>query len=834
MIRDYSDLLPSYLDGENIRRHSGVIERSDKYLDGLVELFGLWNKLERPILIKREQTNSTGRNKVTLYVNTPTPITEIIIEGDIEETITPPDSVTTSYEKTWTINNPSIEIYTSSPPWIFTSIRMPSVTVTVRTETHTYTKTYPENDTIENDSADHDLFLDIVGALLGIPRRQYTETLLFVPSDFMYTQPPYMAKQVDETDDNIIIRPCSEDDYYYKERLEYFISTTDNLRLFRTVYDKDVTILRKEDNIIPSELVGTETTVLFTHIQKGVSSTSNNLNIDTTNIQQIAEQTLPITRPVQIYPYATLVRYPSFTQEQYVNRYKLHLVFGLNAKTIDAPSGSYEAPIANLPVNISYSDGTELGTFITDETGTAHISIDGARSRQQTIHWDLTREYPYFNVNESRNISYNASLFKLSLSDGAWQYKKYFNTSVTDFENPTILDNDNLNCGRGMIAYTPAINPTIVDLTNYTLHVKFHHTTGEQRILLGTLGMPSEDTARIYGMNNVPRNYESSNPSITDTHTFTYRFTEGVCSLLFDGVDTGVTYDFSNTTDMIYLAGVNNRADGAIRGLHFEEIRAGDTRVGTTITSTTLNNTTGSASIKATLTYNGTGISGAKIQCKNGTTLLTSGTTDTNGECTLNLSTLQAGRYTLTIEYNGGSTYSATSTAHSITITDTPVTLNLYGKGQTTGWSTTQWTTIEINAAEEAHCNYTKRNAILKQLPLSGDFTLILHIQASHNQSWNWGLIPSQSDYSNPAMKISKGDTLNNNTSIATMFDHGSGVWDTTVPVTVTRSGTTYTLEYNGNSYTFTGSTDTLYLWMDKTGSGNLFLTYIETTATMQ
>jgi hypothetical protein len=113
-MRYYSDLLPSYLDGENIQKHSSLIERSDKYLDGLVELFSLWNKLERPILIKREQTSEDGVNTVTLYVNTPTPITVIIIEGDITETITPENTVTTSYTNTWTINYPSIEVYTQT------------------------------------------------------------------------------------------------------------------------------------------------------------------------------------------------------------------------------------------------------------------------------------------------------------------------------------------------------------------------------------------------------------------------------------------------------------------------------------------------------------------------------------------------------------------------------------------------------------------------------------------------------------------------------------------------------------------------------------------------
>ena len=837
MIRDYSDLLPSYLDGENIRRHSSLIERSDKYLDGLVELFGLWDKLERPILIKREQTTDGGWNEVTLYVNTPTPITEIIIEGDIEETITPEDTVTTTYEGTWTIENPSIDIYTAPPPEIM-RVRMPLLTVTVRTETHTYTKTYPENDTIENNSADHDIFLDIVGGLLGIPRRQYAETSLPQIGYFMLTQPHYMAKQVDEADNNIIILPCSEDDYYYYERLNLFVNSQgDHLRLFHTIYDPQAIILKKEDEVIPSELVGTESTVLFTYIQKGALVTQNCLNIDTTNIQEIAEQSLPITRPVQIYPYATIIKYNS-TQEVYVNRYKLHLTLGLNAKTIDQRSVTREVPIANLPVNITYEDGTELGTFTTDENGTAHINIDGARSGQQRLRWDLTREYPYFDVvwAGGRNISYDASLFKLSLDDDAWQYKKLADTTVTGFEPASMLSNNNLNCGTGMIAYTPAINPQLVDLTNYNIHIVFHHTNNGQQIRMGTL-QETEETAQLMNVLTVrPRQYETGNQPITATHTVDYQFIDGVCHAYFDGTDTGLSKDYSNITDILYIGGYNSTSNSETKGMHFEEISVGDdTRVITELSCTTLNSTTGSASVKATLTANGSGVSGATIECSNGTTLITSNTTDSNGECTLDLSTLQAGNYTLTIEYDGDTTHQATSTTHTINITDpTPTTLNLYGKGQTTGWSNTQWTTIEINAAEEAHCNYTKRNAILKNLPLSGDFTLLLHIQASHNTTWNWGLIPSQSDYSNPAMKVSKGDTLNGSTSIATMFDHGSGVWDTTVPVTVTRSGTTYTLEYGGNSYTFTGSTDTLYLWMDKTGSGNLFLTYIETTATMQ
>ena len=234
-MRYYSDLLPSYLDGENIQRHSGVIERSDRYLDGLVELFGLWDKLERPILIKRKQTSSNGVNTVTLYVNTPSPITEITIEGDIEETITPTDSVTTSYENTWTIQNPSIEIYTEPLPSLM-RVRMPSITVTVQTETHTYTKAYPENDIMENNPADHDKFIDIIGELLGVPRRKYKDFLITY-QNLMGTVPRAFLKEKETRGDgNEYALPCTEDDFYYKDRLETFMKSNKTLTDFLTVF----------------------------------------------------------------------------------------------------------------------------------------------------------------------------------------------------------------------------------------------------------------------------------------------------------------------------------------------------------------------------------------------------------------------------------------------------------------------------------------------------------------------------------------------------------------------------------------------------------------------
>ena len=966
-MRYYSDLLPSYLDGENIQKHSSVIEYIDKKADAKIDLFSIWNKLERPILIQRDAKN-TSRIIFTIYINTKDPIKEITIDGEITDTITITNETTTEYNKTYN--------YTpTTPPG---GIMMPQFTVTVETTERTYTKGYPENDTIENNIYDHDPFLDIVGGLLNIPRRNYKAFTGTIGD----TTPPYFAKEIIDG----VYQACTEDDYYYKERLKGY-TTSDKMATayFQAIYNEGAHLFPKRNEAVPVPL-----------LQEGTIGVSLPLvtakNIDLTSSEELIRKQLPITREVYLYYKNNIIR-SGVVSVLYPNYMEFITTMVLN--------GSDNVPIAYLPVNVTETNIPYTEMFTTDEEGLLTVTLKGISPGNHTFSLSLAQEYEeYYYISVLGLGGTVSSLFKLSLSDDAWQYKEFSGTTVTDLETPTILDNDDLNCGTGILTYTPAINPALVDLTEYTIEVTFHYTGIGQSILLGTL-QETETNAMINGIRTQPREHTHTNPDPTDTHTLTYKFLDNTCYTYYDDTYTGQHQNLTDTTSLIYLAGYNYYTDSENTGTQITEVTAtptvdintppeytGDeiidlqttttkiiprtdkptardpTRTvdgydlgnwhvpvfkditvdsntrnmtitvildttlttgwrigfakdnntsagwdstyflstnatytageheitfvcdntgtwnvlfdgapsrkqpftlsteknfaayvsydtgsimvrsirtsttgasGTGITAETLNSTTGSASIKATLTTSGSGLEGATIQCKNGSTLLTSGTTDSNGECTFDLSSLQAGSYTLTIQYMGDSTYSASSTTHSITITDpTPVTLNLYGKGQSTGWSTTQWTTIEINAAAEAHCNYTKRNAILKQLPLSGDFTLVLHIQASHNTTWNWGLIPSQSDYSNPAMKVSKGDTLNGSTSIATMFDHGGGVWDTTVPVTVTRSGTTYTLEYEGNSYSFTGSTDTLYLWMDKTGSGNLFLTYIETTATMQ
>ena len=56
-MRKYSELLPEYLNGPNVQKHAEIIEQQDQILEDKLNLLRLWNKLERPILIQREQTD---------------------------------------------------------------------------------------------------------------------------------------------------------------------------------------------------------------------------------------------------------------------------------------------------------------------------------------------------------------------------------------------------------------------------------------------------------------------------------------------------------------------------------------------------------------------------------------------------------------------------------------------------------------------------------------------------------------------------------------------------------------------------------------------------------
>ena len=212
----YRDLLPSYLEGPNIDKHSQVIDSYDTKLYADIERLRGWNNLNRPILIEKIQTGSNNA-KYVIHIHTDEPITSIDVSGDY--------TYNETHEETEFITQKEITFYTSIDDItthkqlaIQTGLVNADFTVTVQTsEENTYIKSYPENDTVENTNYDHDEMLDKIGALLNIPRRLYNEYTLAEITETIPT--PYVGKQAN----NDMIQQCTEDDYYYTQRLQKFI-----------------------------------------------------------------------------------------------------------------------------------------------------------------------------------------------------------------------------------------------------------------------------------------------------------------------------------------------------------------------------------------------------------------------------------------------------------------------------------------------------------------------------------------------------------------------------------------------------------------------------------
>ena len=205
-MKKYHDYLPIYLWGENIEAHSRILEGVDHMVDHDMNLLSSWCGLPRPVLIQREAL-ALDQIHMIVHVHIPQIIKKITITGEYQ--------YTREYSEADLTSDATIDFYIRGDN---DSLKMPELTVTVETyDEITYTKSYPENDTATGSSYDHDEFLDRIGRLLGVPRRIYTE---YNFTDAADTTPSYFGKEVESG----VVLSCTEDDYYYQERLQYFFN----------------------------------------------------------------------------------------------------------------------------------------------------------------------------------------------------------------------------------------------------------------------------------------------------------------------------------------------------------------------------------------------------------------------------------------------------------------------------------------------------------------------------------------------------------------------------------------------------------------------------------
>lgn len=811
-MRKYSELLPSYLDGENIRNHSHVLEYVDKNLDTLVDLIRSWSTLDRQILIERVQEHD-NRADYTVHINTKAPIKKITVQIDNYS-----PSVY-EYDEETCVTHESLS-FENIPDQGHIVVQVPMV---VRVETYDdiiYVKAYPENDISQGNMYDHDEFLDIVGRLLGVPRRTYKDWISESENpdyDVWNTFPKYFVKYVDGD-----MVAGTEDDWYYYQRLSYFVENYDSSFLPALM----MKILYEWEHINVSTVYNRKTSVTTPILNSFYMITSEDdntyINIDDTQRETQIKQYDILTRPSLVsYTRETVMRGENPSTTVYPNYTFL--------KHTLTPSDDTSTFVTDAPFNVQL-DGMESRICYSDRTlydsddDMYLLPVAPLPPGEHAVDVQYTGEYEFLSSN---SVEYDVDVDNELLLDlDAWKYGKAYGTKATVFNPPRVTNNNYLSVGRGNLVYTPAVYVPFLDesivittifkygykystlgfggitqVTSesidrkdkgmyfnaydklgesnygieqvYSVHIENNYCytylngirvaqrqnlTGREDILCIAGYSNSEETdlnqqglyiqnitltkaramdlettnkkiiertdkplARMpemtisgYDVGNwhVPHFTDIKVDSTTRNVTITVQFYTTRTSdwrMGFgkdNGTGTGWGRTFFSSTDATYTAGEHEITficdnagtwtalfDGESCNMppfvldtqknfacyvsydtgqiFIKNINIGGNNVvATSLAVETISAMEGSAEIQATLTSGETGINNAIITCKNGTSTVTSATTDSNGVCTLDLSSLQAGSYNLTVEYAGDSTYRSTSTTHTITIMD--------------------------------------------------------------------------------------------------------------------------------------------------------------------
>ena len=236
-VTSFHELLPQYLKGENVTGHCNVVEKMTYELYSQIRILHDWNELDRPILVEHTHI-SNAYTTYTVHIHTHSPIRKIQIWGgyNFSEEYSV-DEMLTNTTITFTAQHAIID----------------SNSFRVHVETYNdmiYDKSYPENDTIMGTPADHDLYLDIVGRFLGVPRKQYVE---YPVSEGANANPPYFGKYKYQKNWDLYYGPCTEDDYVYACRLKQFVEDrqTSVLNAFiQARYDKRVIVVSGDDVLL--------------------------------------------------------------------------------------------------------------------------------------------------------------------------------------------------------------------------------------------------------------------------------------------------------------------------------------------------------------------------------------------------------------------------------------------------------------------------------------------------------------------------------------------------------------------------------------------------------
>ena len=800
----YKDLLPSYLDGPNIRRHGELVDMSTEYLYDQLGVLGSWNNLTRPVLIKKEQEEKWNAT-YTVYVDLPYAIQSITISGDYTATVSfSEEDCVTSY----TLSFPFSVDPDSTKMIEWYGFANATFEVCVETyEGYTYKKGYPENDSIMGDVYDHDRLLDLLGTVLTIPRRIYSQFQANEMGRIADTVPLLFGKRMEQITTEFGTRwyvlSCTEDDYYYAERLQNFINDfmVEGLSLekskLRAVYDaivteelnfNDLVCHMDVDNQDVKDMACDDSIEANTYVYKVARSDYINLPV-------------PVGEDLSVF----LRDYVSVTKNVLVLE-----DYGVQVELLtELLPVYYTGEEVSIPLRVCDMKGTPLPDM--------HVACRMPNNNSARHVTGYTDKKGLF--------TYNTTL--ISRSGG----------TLTGSDLRVIVEDLSPYIGGTSIFPTTIVEPELIPLSlelelvsastdDVTLRASWVNTTsGDPVSLTADVNLYRSTTL----LNNIrvedaTETIISTPEGMTWTQGTTYTFVVYVVPR--SRAPRGYKYppNFSN------LINVTIPGDEELLPVTLDATVTSATPNGVSV-DVDFQNTSTSASISldGTITMS--------INDGTTTTLLDTETLTQDSTVTLESpsgTTFEDGTYTLLLELNAtnppvGYYYNNPITA-SETITISTKTEYHVGKNTENPWTRDMLYRGEIGTSGDGKdaltINYRNTPCIIVGIPLTGDFDVTLHLWMDCIQSpGNFGFTTSTNSV-NTELKVNQNN-INNTISISNVFTTTHQI----ETIKIKREGTEYTYEQNGNTYTTTvSSASTVYFYMQKSGGCTLVLddmTYI-------
>ena len=568
-MKQYRNLLPAYLQGQNIERHAEILETQDNLLyDNMLLLMTMFD-LNRPVLIEKVQ-EEPATCTMNVYVNTQYPIKKVKVTGDA--------GLTREYDEE---DRKLQEKYTFTCTGTYPAVS-PSLTVIVETYAdEEYVKAYPENDEIQFNKNDHDLFLDRVGALLGIPRRVYTEqNIEQTVSEYLKLYPHFFTKQgygkrVGDT--------YTEDDYYYHKRLIKFITERGQKPLPVLMSE----LLYEWTNVNYSNLLLRETSIseeLQTLKGQPILQIINNeekyTNMDYTDMQNIISEYNMITRPIlltdkkeawnMVYLKEGGVSHDVHETFTYPNLTRLEVESWWQSLDGAEDGDLYNAPFTLELYNHNKDYTRTIGRYTTGDNAKTTINLQGLPTGDMTFIARPVEEYEYKFAEESRlDTTIDSSFYAGDLN--WWTGGQYQGTSISQLQQPFFNQDDLLSVGRRYLCELPVIDPKLVDLSSYYVSLNFRYTHNYQKI--GLINMRQNNDGTYTQTTNWLTPYDVlgagdyNNDIILECD-----FIDNTMYYYLNGDYAGVSQDWTGRESMIYLAGYNINATTPINhvGLYID------------------------------------------------------------------------------------------------------------------------------------------------------------------------------------------------------------------------------------------------------------------------